>query len=63
MKMTLAEKINRARGGLSQSYIITKMNQMGCKISDSQFSRKKNGHKKFSESERLALKTLIGLEC
>lgn len=41
MKFLLKEQIDRARGGLSQTWIVAKMNEMGVKISEPQFSRKK----------------------
>lgn len=39
--LTLEEKINRAKDGRTQSWIILKMNEAGCDITDFKFSRKK----------------------
>lgn len=39
--LTLSEQIDRARDGRSQKWIISKLNEAGIKMSDTQFSRKK----------------------
>lgn len=62
MKFLLKEQIDRARGGLSQTWIVTKMNEKGIKISDSQFSRKKKGNEKFSTEELSALEDILNVE-
>lgn len=62
MKFLLSEKIERARGGLSQTWIVGKMNEMGIKISEPQFSRKKKGRENFSTEELAALSEILNVE-
>lgn len=61
-KLTLSEKINRAKDGRSQKWIVGKMNEAGCKISEVQFSRKKEGDVDFTETELIVLSELLGVE-
>lgn len=62
MKFLLKEQIDRARGGLSQTWIVAKMNEMGVKISEPQFSRKKKGHENFSTEELAALSEILNVK-
>lgn len=62
MKFLLKEQIDRARGGLSQTWIVARMNEKGVKMSESQFSRKKKGYDKFSEIELSALGEILNVE-
>ena len=59
MKFLLSERINRARDGRSQTWIVKQMQQRGIKISDVQFSRKKTGVVKFSEKELEVLSEIL----
>ena len=61
VKLTLAEKIDRAKDGRSQTWIVSKMNEMGCSINEVQFSRKKNGVDNFNEKEKESLCRILGL--
>ncbi|MCA2656620.1 MAG: hypothetical protein IM591_13920 [Chitinophagaceae bacterium] len=49
--LTLKEKIDRAKDGRTQTWILQKMRESGVKMSDSAFSRKKNGLDKFHDYE------------
>ncbi len=62
LELTLEEKIDRARNGRSQTWIISKMNEIGCELTDSKFSRKKKGHETFTEDELKALSTVLETE-
>jgi len=62
MKFLLREKIDRARDGRSQTWIIAKMADRGVKMSDAQFSRKKNGHDKFRAEELEVLSEILNTE-
>lgn len=62
MKFLLSERIDRARDGRSQTWIVGKMNEMGITISEPQFSRKKKGHEKFTEKELEALEEILEIE-
>ena len=53
--LTLEEKINRAKDGRTQSWIIKKMVEGGCEMTDFKFSRKKKG---FDDFTALEIKTL-----
>jgi len=59
LELTIAEKINRAKDGRSQSWIINQMNKKGVVINDVQFSRKKNGHAEFTENELEILSEIL----
>lgn len=59
MKFLLSERINRAKDGRSQTWIVKQMQQRGIKISDVQFSRKKTGAVKFSEKELEVLSEIL----
>lgn len=49
--LTLREKIDRARDGRTQVWLLQKMKEQGVVMSDCVFSRKKNGFDKFKDSE------------
>lgn len=57
--LTISEKIDRARDGRTQSWIIIKMRETGLKITDSQFSRKKRGYEEFTQEELDALSKIL----
>lgn len=57
--LTISEKIDRAKDGRTQSWIILKMREHGLKINDSQFSRKKKGYEDFTEDELTALCNIL----
>lgn len=62
MKFLLSERIDRARDGRSHTSIIKKMNDMGIKITDVQFSRKKHGNIPFKEEELKALSEILNTD-
>jgi len=62
LKLTLEEKIDRAKDGRKQTWIIEKMNELlpdDRKLSDTMFSRRKRGFEKFTEAELKALETVL----
>ena len=59
VKITLAEKINRARDGRTQSWIVQQMNIKGCEMTDVKFSRKKMGYSKFTDKEYKVLQEIL----
>lgn len=61
-KLTIAEQIDRAKDGRSQTSIVEKMNDAGVEISEVQFSRKKLGRETFTEQELQALSEILGTE-
>ncbi len=62
MKFLLSERIDRARQGRSQTWIVEQMNDKGIKMSDVQFSRKKKGKISFSETELSALSEILSTD-
>jgi hypothetical protein len=60
--LTISEKIDRARDGRTQSWIIIKMRENGLKITDSQFSRKKRGYEEFTQDELDILSTILNVK-
>ncbi len=62
MKFLLSEKIDRAKDGRSQTWIVGKMQEKGIKINDVQFSRKKKGNIPFTEEEIEFLSELLETE-
>lgn len=60
--LTLAEKIDRAKDGRSQSWIVEQMRKNGCIISEVQFSRKKKGKEDFTQHEIVSLSEILGLD-
>lgn len=60
--LTLAERIDRAKDGRSQSWIVNQMNKKGCKeMTEVKFSRKKKGHEDFTADEFLILCEVLDL--
>ena len=60
--LTMSEKIDRAREGRSQTYIVTKMKEAGFNITDVTFSRKKKGHDNFTPEELECISEILGTE-
>lgn len=60
--LTLEEKINRAKDGRTQSWIILKMNEAGCDMTDFKFSRKKKGFDEFTEFEIKTLSKILSTD-
>lgn len=58
-ELTIEEKINKAREGRTQLYIIMQMIKKGIVITDVQFSRKKKGISKFTEEELAVLSEIL----
>jgi hypothetical protein len=63
-KLTIGEKIDRARKveGRTQTWVISKMNENGCKLTDVTFSRKKKGHENFTQKEIDTLSTILSFD-
>jgi hypothetical protein len=61
-ELTLREKIDRARDGRSQSWVIKKMQEQGVPMSDCLFSRKKNGYAPFKQSEKKAIEKILKIK-
>ena len=61
IELTIAEKIDRAKDGRSQTWIVSKMNELGCSINEVQFSRKKKGGDDFSDLEKKALFEILSV--
>lgn len=62
VKLTLAEKIDRAREGRTQTWIVQELNKIlpsEEKITEVKFSRKKNAFEEFSETELEALSQVL----
>lgn len=60
MERTIAQRINEAKEGKTQSWIIQEMKKKGCTyMTDSKFSRKKHGFDKFTEKEIEVLKEIL----
>lgn len=58
--LSLAEKLDRAREGRTQTWIINKMNEvLKEKINEVQFSRKKLGNDTFTDREIQVLKEIL----
>jgi len=62
MKFLLWEKIDRARDGRSQSWIVKQFKDAGHKMTDVNFSRKKKGHIEFSKEELEFLSELLNTD-
>lgn len=60
--LTMAEKIDRAKDGRSQSWIVEQMNKKGISISEVQFSRKKKGREDFTPDELTILSEILAFE-
>lgn len=58
-QLTFAEQFDRDRKGRTQTYIIEQMNKMGCNLTDTTFSRKKNGKSEFTPEELKILKKVL----
>jgi hypothetical protein len=58
-KLTLKEKIDRAKDGRSQSWLVKKLSEKGVKITEHSFSRKKNGYDKFTEQEINLIESIL----
>lgn len=62
LKLSLAEKIDRAADGRKQGWIVGKMIDAGIKMDEVKFSRKKKGHEEFTPEELAALSEILGTE-
>lgn len=62
IKYTIGEQIDRAKDGRTQTWIVNKMNESGIEITETQFSRKKKGHEKFTDEELKSLSEVLGTE-
>ena len=62
VELTISEKIDRAKDGRTQKWIVAKMTEIlgeEDKITEVQFSRKKAGDDSFSENELKALSKVL----
>lgn len=65
VKLTIGEQIDRAKDGRTQTWIVSKLNELlpeTDKISEVQFSRKKTGKDNFTELELKNLSELLNTE-
>ena len=65
IELTIGEKIDRAKDGRTQTWIVGKLNELlpeTEKISEVQFSRKKTGKENFTELELKNLSELLNTE-
>lgn len=62
VELTLAEKIDRAKDGRSQAWIVNQMNKRGCEINEVQFSRRKKGNDNFDEKELKVLSEILSID-
>lgn len=60
--LTLAEKIDRAKDGRTQKWIVNKMREAGCGLSEAQFTRKKMEDETFTEKELNILSTILSTD-
>ena len=60
--LTLEERINRAKDGRKQSWIILRMNEAGCDMSEFKFSRKKKGFDEFTQFELKVLSEILNTD-
>lgn len=58
-ELSLKEKIDRARDGRTQTWLISKMRQQGIKIDDVLFSRKKHGFLPFKPEEIKVIEKIL----
>jgi len=62
--LTLAERIDRAKDGRTQTWVVSKLNELlpdDQKMTEVRFSRKKKGHEEFTEIELLALSEILDI--
>lgn len=64
VKLTIGEQIDRAKDGRTQKYIVKRMNDAGCKISEVQFSKKKSfdDTDEFTDEEIKVLSEILSTE-
>lgn len=60
--LTLSERIDRAKNGRSQVWLIGEMKKKGVTLSDVQFSRKKKGNSDFTKRELRVLSNILETE-
>lgn len=64
VELTLEERIDRARDGRTQTWVVGKLNELlpdDQKMTEVKFSRKKKGHEDFTEIELLALSEILDI--
>ena len=62
IELTMEEKIDRAKEGRSQNWIVLQMIKRGIKINEVQFSRKKKGAMAFSREELFVLSDILNTD-
>ena len=62
IELTMEEKIDRAKEGRSQNWIVLQMIKRGIKINEVQFSRKKKGAMVFSREELFVLSDILNTD-
>lgn len=63
-KILMSELIDRAINteGRKQGWVVQKMNDAGCNITEVQFSRKKKGYEEFTTQEMLVLCAILNIK-
>lgn len=61
-KLTIKEKIDRARDGRSQNWIVKKMREQGSTITEYTFSRKKHGYLNFTPQEIKLIESILKIK-
>lgn len=61
-KLTIKEKIDRARDGRSQNWIVRKMREQGSTINEYTFSRKKHGYIDFTPQEIELIESILNIK-
>ena len=62
IELTMEEKIDRAKEGRSQNWIVLQMIKRGIKINEVHFSRKKKGAMAFSREELFVLSDILNTD-
>ena len=61
-KLTIKEKIDRAKDGRSQNCIVRKMREQGSTINEFTFSRKKHGYLDFTPQEIKLIESILKIK-
>lgn len=61
-KLTIKEKIDRAKDGRSQNWIVKKMREQGSNINEYVFSRKKHGYLDFTPQEIKLIESILKIK-
>ena len=61
-QLTIGEKIDKAKDGRTQNWIVLAMTRKGININEVKFSRKKKGLSTFTEEEIKVLSEILGTD-